>query len=46
MALAPLETLFFDVMTAITGISIVLFFVKQPGGSNAGKEKAIQGATE
>jgi DHA3 family macrolide efflux protein-like MFS transporter len=37
MTLAPLETLFFlDVVTAVIGISIVLFFVKTPE-----KEKSI-----
>jgi DHA3 family macrolide efflux protein-like MFS transporter len=42
MAFAPLETLFFlDVITAIIGISIVLFFVKTPE-----KEKTIPDTTE
>jgi DHA3 family macrolide efflux protein-like MFS transporter len=42
MAFAPLETLFFlDVITAVIGISIVLFFVKTPE-----KEKSIPGTTE
>jgi DHA3 family macrolide efflux protein-like MFS transporter len=41
MAFAPLETLFFlDVITAIIGISIVLFFVKIPE-----KEKSAPDAT-
>ncbi|MDR2808502.1 MAG: MFS transporter [Spirochaetaceae bacterium] len=41
MTFAPLETLFFlDIITAIIGISIVLFFVKAPE-----KEKLIPNAT-
>jgi DHA3 family macrolide efflux protein-like MFS transporter len=54
MAFAPLETLFFlDVITAIIGISIVLFFVKPPvaaqlptAAQTLGKEKSITDTTE
>jgi DHA3 family macrolide efflux protein-like MFS transporter len=44
MALAPLEILFFlDVLTAIIGISILLFFVSVPNIERIGEEKKGRG---